>query len=326
MHIQRPLTPIQRFSLTTGDPDVAYQAIRDTFGSGRVTVTGVRPGFRYRQVTAVAGDLAIDEVDHTMGVQTSGDPFEYTVIVLIRSGHVRMSTCREEIRVGPGDVFVGPDLMAYQNESTGIKALTVRLPLHDLRHRAEAQTGVVPTPFRFDAMRPSALAMNQHWHLTMLHLHRLFADPEPLVSSPLILATAMEAATLSALAAFPNSANSSSYYVGMRGVASASIRRAVAFVDDHAHDPITMSDIAVAAGIEPRGLQVGFGRYLDTTPTGYLRRVRMERAHRDLLLADPAAGDTVCDIARRWGFVHVGRFAVQYRKIYGRSPSQTLQT
>ena len=57
----------------------------------------------------------------------------------------------------------------------------------------------------------------------------------------------------------------------------------------------------------------------------YLRHIRLDRAHHDLLDADPATV-TVTTIAARWGFPHPGRFAAAYRDHYGRAPSATLRT
>jgi AraC-like DNA-binding protein len=54
-----------------------------------------------------------------------------------------------------------------------------------------------------------------------------------------------------------------------------------------------------------------------------LRRVRLERAHRDLQAADPAR-QTVTAIAYRWGFPSSSRFAAHYRQVYGVTPSRTL--
>jgi AraC-like DNA-binding protein len=34
---------------------------------------------------------------------------------------------------------------------------------------------------------------------------------------------------------------------------------------------------------------------------------------------------TVTDVAERWGFGHLGNFALHYRKRFGESPSQTLR-
>ena len=85
-------------------------------------------------------------------------------------------------------------------------------------------------------------------------------------------------------------------------------------------------EIAAAAGVTARALQYAFRCHYDTTPTGYLRRVRLERAHRQLQAADPATGATVGEIARRWGWASPANFAAAYRKHFGVSPSHTLRT
>lgn len=103
------------------------------------------------------------------------------------------------------------------------------------------------------------------------------------------------------------------------------MRRATEFIDTHAGEPIGLSEIAAAAGLGPRGLQHAFARHRDTTPLGYLRQVRLERAHRELQGADPTRGDTVAAIAARWGFPHPSRFSADYRRRYGRYPSTTLR-
>lgn len=107
-----------------------------------------------------------------------------------------------------------------------------------------------------------------------------------------------------------------------RRAAPATVRRAMAFIEEHAHEPITVDDVALAAGISTRGLQYAFRRAVDTTPTEWLRRARLSGAHRSL--SDPEGG-TVAEIARRWGFEHPSRFAAHYRAAYGVNPAQTLR-
>jgi transcriptional regulator GlxA family with amidase domain len=70
-------------------------------------------------------------------------------------------------------------------------------------------------------------------------------------------------------------------------------------------------------------VQYLFRQRLDTTPTEYLRRVRLHRAHQELIAGDRSSA-TVTGIAQRWGFAHTGRFAVLYREVYGQSPHTTL--
>jgi transcriptional regulator GlxA family with amidase domain len=115
----------------------------------------------------------------------------------------------------------------------------------------------------------------------------------------------------------------------MRGpgqVAPSALRRAVAFIDAHATEPVTLTQMAEAAGVTGRALQLAFLRHYDTTPTGYLRRVRLERAHRELRDADPSDGTTVAAIARRWGWANPSHFTVAYREAFGQYPRHTLRT
>ncbi|PDT83224.1 AraC family transcriptional regulator [Sinorhizobium sp. BJ1] len=98
------------------------------------------------------------------------------------------------------------------------------------------------------------------------------------------------------------------------------VKRAVDFMHANLCAPISMTDIAGAAGIGVRSLQEGFKRFKGTSPISYLAQLRMEAAHRDLLQADQRV--SVAEIARKWGFRHMGRFATEYRKCYGCPPSE----
>ena len=105
---------------------------------------------------------------------------------------------------------------------------------------------------------------------------------------------------------------------------AAVLRRAVQYVKQFAHRPIGIGDIAAAAGVGPRALQLAFRRYADTTPWAYVRSVRLERAHHDLQVADPRR-ETVLAIALRWGFSNRSRFSAEYRAVYGETPAATLR-
>lgn len=89
--------------------------------------------------------------------------------------------------------------------------------------------------------------------------------------------------------------------------------------------PLTVTELATEAGTSVRALQLGFRRHLDSTPTQYLREVRLHRARDDLMVADPASSVTVTEVAYRWGFTHPGRFADAYHKRFGEHPSETLR-
>jgi AraC-like DNA-binding protein len=54
----------------------------------------------------------------------------------------------------------------------------------------------------------------------------------------------------------------------------------------------------------------------------FLRRLRFEKVREALLHARQS--DSVSSICGQWGFTHLGRFAVEYRRRFGETPSQTL--
>ncbi|MGK7938928.1 MAG: helix-turn-helix domain-containing protein [Crocosphaera sp.] len=51
---------------------------------------------------------------------------------------------------------------------------------------------------------------------------------------------------------------------------------------------------------------------------------RLNGIRRALLLADPKI-NTVKNIAYNWGFWHLGHFSVDYKKMFGETPAQTLR-
>jgi len=99
--------------------------------------------------------------------------------------------------------------------------------------------------------------------------------------------------------------------------------RAIDFIHANIHRPLTVIDIAEAVGISVRSLQAGFRQFKDTTPVAYLRRLRLQTAHTEL--SSPENTLPVREVALKWGFTQMGRFAAQYRGMFGVSPSETVR-
>ncbi|MCS5524717.1 AraC family transcriptional regulator [Curtobacterium flaccumfaciens pv. oortii] len=96
--------------------------------------------------------------------------------------------------------------------------------------------------------------------------------------------------------------------------------RAEAFLLEHAREPITVTDIADAAGLSVRGLQAAFNRHHGITPLAYLRHIRLLLA-REQLQSDNSP--SVAEAAQWAGFAHMGRFAGAYRDEFGELPRHT---
>ena len=86
----------------------------------------------------------------------------------------------------------------------------------------------------------------------------------------------------------------------------------------------TAADLASIAGVGVRVLQESFRQHVGVPPLAYLRRLRLDNVHAELSRADPWEVN-VSEIAFRWGFTHLGRFAGAYKARFGIPPSQTLR-
>jgi transcriptional regulator GlxA family with amidase domain len=143
-------------------------------------------------------------------------------------------------------------------------------------------------------------------------------------ATPLILGHCSRLLAAVTIATFPNSMVPEPAPCDHTDSGSVLLRRAIDYMEANASSDIALGDIAAAVHVTPRAVQYMFRRHLDTTPLQYLRRLRLDYAHRDLLTAERPE-QTVTQIAARWGFAHTGRFAVQYRQTFGQSPHETLR-
>ena len=104
-----------------------------------------------------------------------------------------------------------------------------------------------------------------------------------------------------------------------RPIAPRDVRRAIDFMQAKLGSPITIANIAEASGIAGRTLFKHFQDYHGVSPMRYLRNARFEKAREALKQAQPE--ESITEIAMAWGFGHMGRFSVEYRKRFGERPS-----
>lgn len=95
------------------------------------------------------------------------------------------------------------------------------------------------------------------------------------------------------------------------------------YIAAHAGEDIEMPDLVTVSGVSARTLFRSFRLFRGVTPLGHLRNVRLERIRADLLSA--GKNDSVTSILCRWGISQFGRFAADYRQVYGELPSDSLR-
>ena len=86
---------------------------------------------------------------------------------------------------------------------------------------------------------------------------------------------------------------------------------------------ITLRDLCAVSGVSERRLRDAFYECCSVSPTVRLRELALREVRR-ALVDDPTARDAVTRAASDFGFWHLSRFASQYRRLFGESPSATV--
>jgi AraC-like DNA-binding protein len=92
----------------------------------------------------------------------------------------------------------------------------------------------------------------------------------------------------------------------------------------HPYRPLHLPDLYEALGVGDRALRSCCSEFLGVSPGRYWHLRRLKLVRTALRQADPTTA-TVGDLARRYGFSELGRFAVAYRELFGQTPSSTLR-
>jgi len=291
----------------------------------QVKIAGSTENFAFSADLIRLDGMSFGTIAHSMAVEveTVGGLRDLSIIEQHEGESLQLNFGRESVNLRPTDCFLVPPeqplLVAWRSIGVGVTTLS----FEGLQHDAVGQ--IDHAKLNVDFTRPITPAAGRHWSQTIRYVRNTISNSPMLASAPLARRELGWLVNSAALACFPNStldAGSIMY----SGDTPQPLRRALAFIDEHAGDPITLDEIATAARLSPRGVQAAFRRHLDTTPLSYLRSVRMERAHRDLQGAEPGNGVSVATLAAKWGFTHLGRFAVDYRRRFGTYPSQTLRS
>ena len=108
------------------------------------------------------------------------------------------------------------------------------------------------------------------------------------------------------------------------GKQSVILRRFRAALEENVDQPVYILEICQSMGVAERTLRVHCRDHLGMSPKQYLLLRRLNLAHRALCAADPST-TTVTEVATRFGFWELGRFAVAYRAWCGESPLASLR-
>nr|WP_255426451.1 AraC family transcriptional regulator [Pseudonocardia sp. C8] len=278
--------------------------------------------------SASFGAIGLSYLAYGTTVRIRPEPLRTFLLVQIPlSGRALVRTGGTDVVSDPATASVpDPDAGLDMTWEAGNEQLIVRVDRAALDAQLRRMLGRPPrTPLRLAAGLDLTTPSARSW-LSTVDLVRSDLDGPGGLAHPVLRAQAEQLVLGQLLAAVPHSASTEllEEAADPGPAAPKVIRRAAALIDDHAREPLTVDDVAEAVGLSVRSLQEGFRRHLDTTPTARLREARLAGVRAELRAADPTRC-TVSRVAADWGFHHLGRFAVAYRRRWGESPSATLR-
>ncbi|MEJ2863785.1 helix-turn-helix transcriptional regulator [Actinomycetospora flava] len=320
-------SPVQRLRVTSTDLDEATALLRSRYAEHHPSFHGSREGFAFglaaTAVAAPAGTVSVDGLRHSMRASALAEPLAAPTVVVPLRGRVRYACGRDEAGAGP---TLCPTWDRFRVEWDDVELAVGSVDADGLARVASEIHGIEPDAVAFTGMTAISASRARYVHALLRHLEQILRSHDEVMASPLARAETFRQLAVGLLQVFPNTTHTADAPRSPGFHGPATVRRAVAFIDGHAHEDISLTEIARAARLGPRGLQSAFHRHLGTTPLTYLRKARMAGAHADLQAGDPTRGDTVGAIAARWGFANAGRFSVEYRQVYARSPRETLRS
>jgi AraC-like DNA-binding protein len=303
---------------TFTDPDDYAAAIRAT--KAEVTVTG--RGKFTAKVTRI--DL------HRLWMQRFSDD-------LPRVGHSAGISGRAIIsfrtQPGPSLLWGGAEMhptnivrhgegeSTFQRSSGSASWGAMSLPMEDAVTVGETLAGCDLTPPRSAMLiipSPSAMAMLQRLHAAAGQLaenaSEIIAHPEA--------ARALEQALIEALVGCLRTGEVREDRLA-RHHHSLVLRRFRRAVEENPDQPLYIPELCGAIGVSDRTLRLCCQEQLGMSPKRYLMLRRMHLARRALRDGSPGT-TTVTDTATQYGFWQFGRFAGEYKALFGEAPSATL--
>jgi AraC-like DNA-binding protein len=314
--LEKPVRPL--VALAGTDTDRAIQDLAGMYAGRSWSSSPIDRAYWYKYVAVGDEQMSIRRSQmhgHLRGdVAVEGE----VVVQWIDAGRARVDVGRNEVQMQHGVPVMFPIEQRFEMEYEDWDQRLVHLS-RDLVLDVAAERYLVDGSLVFDrTVTPTIEAVAQWRRAVAVAMQAVRSDG----TSSLAWHEAQRDVARSLLSLYQFQGEALPYRFGERK--NAPLRAAVEHVHEHAGEPLTVSDLARAAGLSVRALQESFQRALGCTPMNYLRGVRLRHTRAELLAADPKT-TTVAEIASRWGFAHMGRFSNEYFRHYSEYPRQTLR-
>lgn len=319
--------PLERFELFhSPELDYTREAVGRAFTPHRLDLIGKNATLDARMHSRRLRDVSVNYISY--GGEVRVEPGELETFYVVQ---VPLSG-KSVVRCGSQRVHATPELASVvspteplsQRLSADCAWLICRIERAALEVRLRDLLGEsLQQPLRFELGMDVTSGFGMSWRIALMTLVDELDRPDSLINYPLA-AHQYEEGLMTALLVAQRNNYSDMIGRGHHTAPSRALGLAQELMESHPEWEHTTASLALEVGVSVRTLQKGFRDHWETTPSAYLKDVRLRRVHDELRSAH-SDNATVGSIAGRWGFTHAGRFAALYRERFGETPSQTLR-
>ena len=302
---------------TFTDPDDYAVSARGTTAELSVTGRGV---FRAKRILVDLQHLRLQQCTDNLPriAHSANDPGYATISLRARPGP---GLRRNGVEMLESNLIRRRHAETFFQQSDGPVCFgSVSLPLEAAAAIGAAMKCDLMPPRDATTVVPPRAALHR-----LLRLHTAtvqLAEGTPAVLTQPEVARGLEQALIEAVAACLDGGTIQEDTASLRKHA-AIMRRFHAAIEGHLDQPLYIPELCAEIGTSERTLRVCCQEQLGVSPKRYLLLRRMHMARRALRTSTPA-DTTVTEIATRYGFWQFGRFACEYKGLFGESPSAML--
>lgn len=312
--------------LETSDPEVARREMSKILAPHAMAPLSGDAPFLARHHHARLAGMSVNFIQYSPGATISADlSRRFYLIHYVLGGECRLGPESGGRILSAGDIAViNPTEPFSLKTAADCGQIVIKLETAVLADAAQNRFSIPATPpIRFDATTESDRSASV---ARVIDLICIEADnPGTGGIAPRTQSMLAELLAVTLIESLPHNHSASlARQNDETGIAPWYVKRVEEYIDLHADKDLRIADMAAVAGVSERSLYNGFRVWRATSPKSYLKAVRLDRVRTELL-GLKAKSRNVGEIAREAGFRHMGNFAIDYRKRFGETPSDTLR-
>ena len=316
--------PLEKFPIfQSSDIEEAHDLIAQNFSRHSLSVMSARQSLATRYDGLFLKDMALLCGTYGADVKINPESNQYFFTQTTLAGDTSVALGREQVQTQCGGTVVVSPSASYEMElHQGSSRLITMFEREALENQlSQLLNKPINQPLVFDLNMDSSSEASNAWRRSLMFLCEQFSASEPIFNSDAFRNQATDLLMTQLLNTQHHNYSAQLHHDPVVN-SPRHVRRAIAYIEEHIREPISLAAMAEAVGVTARTLQKGFLKYLDATPTEYIRKLRIVCVHDELMRA---SGDTqVGEILLNYGITSFGHFAKAYKAVHGCTPSETL--